>query len=297
MKTITAFTLVPLMFLATSLVEAANEQERTIDASADGNVSISNVAGSVEVSGWSRNEVDVAADLGWGVEELIVERDGDDVLIKVKTPKKRARNISSRLVVRIPEESTLGITTVSADIEVDDVFGEQRLHSVSGDIVVEAYATDMSIETVSGDIEISGDDKSMLVQVTSVSGDIDAANLRGNIEASSVSGDLTIASGAFDRAQANTVNGDVVFRAAMDDGGRLDLETINGRVNVYFEGDIAARYDIETFNGGIRNFFGPPPKRSSQYTPGRELKFSEGDGNTRVTIRTLNGRVTMCRDD
>ena len=41
-------------------------------------LSISNTAGDIEVSGWSRNEVEVAADLGWGVEELIVERNKDE---------------------------------------------------------------------------------------------------------------------------------------------------------------------------------------------------------------------------
>jgi DUF4097 and DUF4098 domain-containing protein YvlB len=297
MKTVSRFASIVFVLAAATVAEAADEEQRSIEASTDGHVSISNVAGSIRVSGWSRNEVEVTADLGRGVEELIVERDGDDVIVKVKTPRKNARNVSSKLLVNVPERSSIEVTSVSADIEIADVYGEQRLHSVSGDVTMEGYEADLQIETVSGDIEISGDDKDIVVQISSVSGDIDAGGLRGNIEASSVSGDLTIANSAFDRVQANTVNGDLAFRARMTDGGRLDMETINGSIDVFFEGDISGRYDIETFNGGIRNCFGPDSKRTSQYTPGRELKFTEGDGNTRVTIRTLNGGVTMCRDE
>ena len=274
----------------------ADEVERSVDARPDGNVSISNVAGSIEVSGWSRNQVDVTADLGSGVEELIVERDGDDVVVKVKVPRNKHRNISTDLVVRVPENSSIDVGGVSADIEIDDVFGEQRLHVVSGDIVTQAFGADVQAESVSGDIELDGDDQAMLTQLSSVSGDIDAVRLAGDIEATSVSGDLVIAEGSFKRAQANTVNGDLVFRAELVDGGKLDIETINGSVDVDFMGDVSARFDIETFNGSIRNCFGPKTERTSKYAPGRGLKFTEGGGESRVTIRTLNGSLTLCKD-
>ena len=74
------------------------------------------------------------------------------------------------------------------------------------------------------------------------------------------------------------------------------METINGRIDLHFIGDINARFDIETFNGSIRNCFGPDPERTSRYTPGRELKFTEADGSGRVTLRTLNGRMNICKD-
>lgn len=274
----------------------ADDVQRSVDASPNGNVSISNVAGSIEISGWSRNQVDVAADLGDGVEELIVERNGDDVIVKVKVPRKKHRDISSDLVIRVPEQSSIDVGGVSADIEIDNVYGEQRLHVVSGDIVTQAFGADVKAESVSGDIELDGDNREMLTQLSSVSGDIDAMQLRGEIEATSVSGDIVIADSAFERAQVNTVNGDMVFRAQLIDGGKLDIETINGSVDVDFDGDVSARFDIETFNGSIRNCFGPRAERTSKYAPGRELKFTEGGGASRVTIRTLNGSLTLCKD-
>ncbi len=50
------------IFSATSVV--AVEIDESMDAAADGTVSISNVAGSVDVQGWSREQVEVTGDLG-----------------------------------------------------------------------------------------------------------------------------------------------------------------------------------------------------------------------------------------
>lgn len=285
-----------ILLMLWALSATAAEEQRTVEASSDGNVSVSNVAGSIEIYGWSRDQVEVRADLGSGVEELIVERDGDNVTVRVKTPKNGSRNIGSDLVIRVPEMSSIDVGAVSADIEVSGVYGEQRLHAVSGDVVTAVYGSGIQAEVVSGDIEIVGDGKAILSELTSVSGDIETSGLGGEIEASSVSGDLEILNGVFSRGQVNTVNGEIVFRAELLDGGRLDMETINGRIDLHFDGEIDARFDIETFNGSIRSCFGPNAERTSRYTPGQELKFTEGSGSARVTLRTLNGSLTMCRD-
>ena len=274
----------------------AEDVEKTIDASSNGNVSISNIAGSIEVTGWSKNQVEVIADLGRGVEELIVERDGNDIIIKVKVSRRNARSISSDLTIHVPENSSLEVAGVSADIEVSNVFGELRLHTVSGDMASDVYGSDVQIDTVSGDIELQGDNQDMRTEAATVSGDVEATSLAGSIEAESVSGDVEIVNGSFERAQANTVSGDIVFHAELRNGGKLQIETINGEVDINFTGTVSARFDIETFNGDIRNCFGPEPVRASRYTPGQELNFTEGDGDSRVVIETLNGDITLCRD-
>ena len=278
---------------ATSVV--AEEINQSMDAAADGTVSISNIAGSVEVQGWSRNQVEVTGELGDDVEELIFKRDGDEIQIKVKSMRRHSHDVDSDLVVKVPVRSSLEVHTVSADIDITEVTGEQSIESVSGDIATEAQTSDIDINSVSGDLEIEGDNKSMRSRLSSVSGDIDTENLAGEIGAESVSGDLVVADGVFDRVMLGTVNGDIVFQARLLDDGRLDVETVNGDVNIEFAGDVSARFDIETFNGDIRNCFGPKAVRVSEYAPGYELKFTEGGGSSRVTIETLNGDLSLCR--
>ncbi len=296
MNTLSPKLLLTLSSLLSVAAFAAEDINETMDAAADGIVAISNVAGSVEVQGWSRKQVEVTGELGSDVDELIFERDGSEILIKVKVPRNHGRRTASDLIVKVPQASALEINTVSADIEVNDVEGEQELESVSGDIETDAHAEDIDVSSVSGDVVIVGDRKPMRSRLNSVSGDIEADSLAGEIEAETVSGDMEIVNGSFKRASAHSVNGEIVFHAELLNDGRLDVETINGEVDIKFDGDVSARFDIETFNGEIRNCFGPEPERTSRYTPGRELIFEEGGGSGRVTIQTLNGDVRLCND-
>ncbi len=279
-----------------SVAATAEEVEKTVDASSDGVVSISNIAGSVEVVGWSRNQVEVTADLGRDVIELIVERDGDQVIVEVKVPQSNGKSISSDLEIRVPENSLVEVSAVSARVEIEKVFGELRLTTVSGDIDGTVYESDVQVDSVSGDVELQGDHGDVRTEIGTVSGDIELDAVSGSVEAGSVSGDIDILNGAFERAQADTVNGDITFRSELRQGGKLEIETINGSVDVRLSGAVSARFDVETFNGRIDNCFGPESERTSRYSPGRELSFTEGEGESRVVIETLNGAISLCRD-
>lgn len=286
--------LVGMLALAVAAAANAREVDRTIDAAADGHVDIVNISGSVEVLGWSSNSVRVTGDLGDRVEELILERDGDHVLVKVKVPRNNSNNISSDLVVRVPEDSSIDVSTVSADITVEEVAGEQTLHTVSGDVITES-GSDLSAQSVSGDVDVSGDGSETETSATTVSGDLTLVDIAGAVAAEAVSGDIDITGGAFERVTLNSVNGEIYFVGALENDGKLTAETVNGDVDVEFTDEISARIDIDTFNGDIDNCFGPEPERTSRYTPGLELSFTEGSGEGRVTISTLNGDIDICR--
>jgi DUF4097 and DUF4098 domain-containing protein YvlB len=268
--------------------------DQSMDATADGHVDIYNTAGSITVVGWSRNSVNVSGELGDDVEELIFERDGDNILIKVKVPRMHGRDINSDIEVRLPEGSSIDVSGVSADIEVSKVAGEQSLQTVSGDVEATDVAADFEATSVSGDVYAAGKGADAETSVAAVSGDLTVSGMKGEIEAESVSGDVEVSDGAFDRAYFETVNGDVSFKARLRKGGKLSAESVNGGVDLEFDGEVSASFDIETFNGSIRNCFGPKAQRTSRYAPGLELSFTEGDGDGRVVVETLNGSIDIC---
>lgn len=272
----------------------AKEVREIRDVRAESEIIIFNTSGEVEVQGWSRNQVEIEADLGSGVKELVFEVDGDEVRIEVKAPGHHSHNIASDLVIKVPVKSSVEISTVSADVGVKDVEGQQSIDTVSGDIDTDAHASDIGVESVSGDIEVQGDNKKIEVRASSVSGDMEFQNLDGEIEVESVTGDMVMVDSRFENVDGNTVNGDIVLHAEIYGDRRVDFETVNGDIDIKFDGDISARFDIETFNGDIRNCFGPESVRTSKYAPGRELQFTQGDGDGRVVIRTLNGDLRMC---
>ena len=274
---------------------SAEEVSRTIDAAATGHIVIANTAGSITVRGWSREEEEVTGSLEERVEELVVERDGNLVHIHVKVPRKGGRDIDADLDIQVPEGSSVDVSTVSADIEIAGVRGEQKLEAVSGDIDTEAYVADVTVNVVSGDVEVRGQGKDIETSAGSVSGDVTLIRLAGTVEGGTVTGDVLITDGSFDRASLHSVNGEVVFDSELRSGGKLEAEAVNGTIDLSFSGGIAGRFEIDTLNGDIDNCFGPKPQRTSKYTPGWNLRFEEGDGDARVTASTVNGDISICR--
>lgn len=273
----------------------AVDVDRTIDAAKDGHVEVSNISGEITIEGWNQSKVEVTGTIGRDVKELIVERDGDEVLIKVKLPKGSSSASDADLLIKVPQNSSINVGTVSADIDVTAVNGEQSLHTVSGNVTTESTGADMSAESVSGDVEVSGDNADGEIEASTVSGDVTLTRVAGEVVGESVSGSVVVNEGSFERADLSTVNGEVVFEGELQDGGRLNIETVNGSVEVDFVGDVSARINVETFNGRIRNCFGPKAERTSKYAPGWELDFTEGDGSGRVEISTMNGGVNLCK--
>jgi len=277
----------------------AEEINETLDASADGTVEIYNTSGSVTVEGWSRNAVEVTGTLGEEVEEFIFERKGDTVVVKVKPihgESSGGRSRSSYITVLAPQKSRIDVATISAEIDVEGIEGEQELQSVSGRISTNAFAAEVEAETVSGSIDIVGSNMESETELATVSGGISARDMAGTIDLESVNGRLEVGGGSFSDAALETVNGRIEFKSNLRDGGDLDIETVNGKVVVDFIGSLSAEIDVNTFNGRIKNCFGPKPERTSKYAPGWELSFTEGGGDGSVSIATLNGGVTLCKE-
>ena len=277
----------------------AEEINEMLDAAANGTVEIYNTSGSVMIEGWSRDAVEVTGTLGEEVDEFIFERKGDTVVVKVKPIHDKSsggRSTSSFITVRAPQRSSIDVATISAEIDIEGVEGEQELQSVSGGISTTAFGADVEAETVSGSIDIAGSNIDTETELSTVSGGISARDMAGTIDLQSVNGRLTLGGGSFSDVAMETVDGRIDFESNLRGGGDLDIETVNGKVVVDFVGSLSADIEVNTFTGGIRNCFGPKPERTSKYAPGWELSFTEGSGDGSVNIATLNGGVTLCKE-
>jgi DUF4097 and DUF4098 domain-containing protein YvlB len=263
-------------------------------ADSTGHVEISNTAGSVEVSGWARNEVEVTGTLGDGVERLEFARSGKLTRVKVILPDRSSRVGSTQLVVKVPAASSLFVNTVSADVRAQGVRGSQRLQTISGDIGAEAAAEDVECKTVSGNVEVKGSGQRSMLTVTTVSGDAKVSNVAGEVNGNTVSGSFTIAAGETSRSRLRSTSGDIGLKGKLDADARIDFESISGDVRLDLLGPVAAEFDVTSFNGEIRNCFGPKAVSTSEYAPGKELQFREGQGTGRVRIKTLNGDIGIC---
>jgi DUF4097 and DUF4098 domain-containing protein YvlB len=283
------------MLCAAPLAGASTPIDQRAAADPRGTVEVSNVAGTVRVTGWDRNEVEVTGELGDGTERLEFVASDKVTRVKVILPGRSHNVDDTDLIVRVPAASRVAVNTVSADIDVEGVTGSQRLQSVSADIRTQADAEDVECKSVSGDVSIKGTGRKALVTVTTVSGDATALKVAGEVNANTVSGNLTLGLGETSRSRVRSTNGDLTIASVLAADGRFDVESISGDVRLELHGPVNAEFDVSSFNGEIRNCFGPKAVSTSEYTPGKELRFREGQGSGRVRLKTLNGDIDLCR--
>ena len=286
--------LLAMLALASAGALAGTPINERAAADAAGRVEISNTAGTVDVTAWARNEVEVTGELGKGTDRLEFARTGNVTRVKVILPSKSSRVESSKLVVKVPAGSGLAVNTESGDIGVHGLRGSQRLQSVSGNIRTEAAAEDVECKTVSGDVSIAGSGQRSLLTVTTVSGDAAVTKVAGEVNGNTVSGDFAISMSETSRSRLRSTSGNLGLTGRLATDARLDIESISGDVRLDLGSPVGAEFDVSSFNGQIRNCFGPEPVRTSEYAPGRELRFREGGGTARVRIKTLNGDISVC---
>lgn len=321
-----------LAFVTAALGAAPLAAQQSVDESFStraATIEVVNVAGTVRVTGWNRNEVRVTGRLGQGTERLQIDQ-GRGV-IRVVIPR-NARNVrGSDLEVRIPEGRGLTVRTVSADIGVQGVNGTVAARSTSGDVEisgsprevvaastsgdVDVRATttsrvqisstsgdlsvdgtvneSVSVESVSGDVEVTA--RTPEVRARAVSGDITLRGVTGRVSAGTVSGNAEILDSRIQYGSFETVSGNLRYQGELLRGVAFDIKSHSGDVELVLPARVDAELEAKTFSGDIRSDFGGDVRRTSRYTPNKELRVTTGSGGGLVTVQTFSGTVKFIR--
>lgn len=286
--------LIPTMVLALAAAAEASEiQEQRRALAADGRVDIENLSGSVIVEAAEKNEVVLTGTLADDAEELDFSGDDKRIRIEVVFPSgsRNLRETESHLHVKVPLRARLRVEGVNIEIEATGLEGPLELSTVNGEIRVVGAPQSLDAQTVNGDIEVEGGPSD--VELESVSGDIVLTGARGEIAAATVSGDIEISGVDFESVDLGSVSGTIRFTGAPAETGVLDFESHSGSVYLVLPSDLSAEIEVDTFSGDIENLFGPASSRKSEYGPGRELTFSVGSGDARISVNTFSGSVRM----
>lgn len=264
----------------------------------DARIDVSNVKGSVTVSGWDRNEVAIGGALGDGAKKLSVEGDAGHLRIKVEAPDKQGwfswgadtRMGDTTLDIKVPRESEMKIEVVSADVSLSGVAGRSlNVDSVSGKQRLDSGAKEIELDSVSGDIDIAG--KAGRAHVETVSGNIRARGLGGQLKFETVSGDVDADNASYREITAGTVSGDIELRGTPADGARIEVETMSGNLRLRLPADASTRISASTFSGRIRSDFGKVTE--PEHGPGSSLDATVGAGAGQAKIETFSGDVDI----
>lgn len=269
----------------------------TRQVKADADIRIDNLAGTVKVQGWDKNEVRVSGTLGALVQKLQMEG-GDSALdIRVVLPHHSMHDEDcgscAELEIQVPRGARIEVSTVSADVEASGLTGQVQFGTVSGGATVSSSAARIDLRTVSGDVTVVGSAKGASIDANSVSGTVRISDVDGHVDAENVSGDTKVVSRHISDLKMSATSGNLTFEGTPLKGGNYDLNNVSGDVVLAVGGSPDARFDVSSFSGDIDNSFGPKPTRVSKYSPGMELHFSSGNAGATITARTLSGDIHL----
>jgi DUF4097 and DUF4098 domain-containing protein YvlB len=274
---------------APALAQATVNEHHAL--SSGGRVEISNVAGSVSVRGWDRNEVQLTGTLGEG-QRLDVQNSANRVQLKVVYPRNGRNGRGAVLELRVPRGSELQAGTVSATLDVAEVdLRRLQASTVSGGITAGGQAAEASFNTVSG--AIRSQLRTPRLELRTVSGAINAAGSSGgDVAANSVSGAVDLDLSAVQRLNAETVSGSLSVRSTgLQPGGRISLQTVSAPISLTLPARTSAQLKVSSFSGSIRSDVGEVER--PRYGPGSHLDARLGGGDGDISINSHSGSVRV----
>ncbi|MBI2570496.1 MAG: DUF4097 family beta strand repeat protein [Candidatus Schekmanbacteria bacterium] len=273
----------------TSVGASETRYTKRIEATADGAVFVSNIAGTVSVRGADAAEVVIDGTLGPRVEGVEVTTKEKRTEIVVKYPRRGDRTGGADLTIEVPRNSSVEVETVSASAAVKDVAGIVRATSVSGDVEVTGPAREVECESVSGNVVVSV--QAARVRAESVSGDVTVRGARSDVSASTTSGDVSVNGSELEHGRCTSISGRIHFEGSLIGDGSFKLSSHSGDVTLLLPVETSADFSLETFSGDIDNQLGAKGGRHDDGGPGKEVRFSLGSGGAKVSATSFSGDV------
>jgi hypothetical protein len=273
------------------------------DASPTAHVSISNIAGTVNVIAWDRNEVQVRGQLGNGAKPLAITGSNTDMAIKVEPQgggsgwfnwKGDNNMASTTLELHVPKAASLDIGVVSAPLVIDGMDGGNiEVNTVSGKARINARARSLKVESVSGGIELAGHAEQADLQT--VSGEILAPALGSNVKLQTISGRIQAAGGPWQKLTLSTVSGDVQLTGGLAADGTLGIDSMSGDVQLQLPAGTSGNLHASSFSGDLRSDFGTP--KEPEHGPGSSLDVRLGDGRGKINVETFSGDLRVKKQE
>ena len=270
--------------------------EREVAAQARGVVEISNINGTIDVTGWDRAAVSVKAELGAGVDHVEVTSSGDHTVVRVRLQSHSHDwgREETHLRVQVPKDSSLEVSGVSASVTSAGVLGAQRLKTVSGDITAEIGGPDIEVKSVSGSLKLRGKGQPAKLHISTVSGDLELKHAAGDLEATTVSGEITADLQSAHSVRLRSTSGDIHFGGRLLRGVDFDAQSVNGDLKVRGAFEDGFQYEVQSLSGDISDCFNVKAERASEYGPGAKLNGTRGGGGGHVRLKTMSGEIELC---
>ncbi len=239
--TLSGTLLAMVLTAAAAHAEVTQDFHRTVPLTANGRISLSNINGGVEITGWDRNEVQIDAVKTASDQQRLdearieVETSSDSVEIRTRYPEHHTNNnaASVHYTLHVPQNARLDrIDLVNGSLSLQKITGEIDANLVNGKLRASDLTGEADLATVNGTID---------ADYTSLN------NVRG-IKLKSVNGtiNLTLPQSPNAEVSASVVNGGITTDFPLTVKGHLVGKSLNGTL-----GSGGLQIELSNVNGGI----------------------------------------------
>ena len=256
--------------------------------------------GSVEVSGWDQQTVDISGAKYGPTQEaadalkVAIDNSPDSVSIRVTRPLDRRGSMGARFVIKIPRAAYVDrIFTSNGAIRTEDGSGPARLRTSNAEIRVQALRGSLDAQTSNSSVELidtGGDAK-----VHTSNGHIRTAGLRGALDAGTSNGSINarleqVPAGRPVRLETNNSSVELSLPPKFDNDIRVS--TSNSGITLHMPYQVNAHVMARTTNSSISSDF--EVRMQGEFSKNR-LEGVIGNGGPLIDLSTSNGSIRLLK--
>ena len=264
-----------------------------------GRLDLSNFNGSVEITGWDQNSIDVSGTKHAETEELLkaikieVQVSGGTASVRSTRPEGTRGNMGVRYTIRVPRRTALGeIASSNGSIQASDIEGAANLRTSNGSVRASRINGDLRIETSNGGIHLA--DLAGGVHVHTSNGGVEVKQVRGTVEAVTSNGGMNVdlsESKPGEPVRLVTSNGGVQLTMGSMSSNPVHAATSNGGITLQMP---------STANARVRAVTSSHDRVTSDFDVRREgaesksrLEGQIGSGGPLIDLTTSNGTIHL----
>ena len=241
----------------------------TYPLKAGGRVTLENMNGSVEITGWEKDTVDIIGTKYAATESLLqsikvdIAATADSVDIRTLFPSGTRGNFGAKYIIRVPHKAVLDrITSSNGSLRVESVDGPARLKTSNGGVRISRVNGLVDLHTSNGGVDVNDQTGGLIIRTSN--GAVRVDNVRGSFEAVTSNGgihvrlsdpepqkpiklessngtvELTMESIKDNDIRINTSNSSIQLRLPANAGGQLRAHTSNSSITTDFDVNVKA---------------------------------------------------------
>jgi hypothetical protein len=264
-----------------------------------GRISLENMNGSVEISGWEKDTVDIVGTKYANSESVLKDMKIDvvaspgSVIIRTLTPPGPRGSFGAKYILRVPKKTVLDrITSSNGSIHVESIDGSAKLKTSNGSVRIAKLNGPLDVQTSNASVEVNDQTGDTTVQTSN--GSIRAEDIRGSFEATTSNASIhasQIDPEPHKLLRLETSNGKVELTLDHPKDNDLRIKTSNASILLRLPAGAGGQLRARTSNSSISTDFDVTVK-SGQMSKSH-MEGTIGSGGPLLELITSNGSIKI----